>query len=181
MQNPDRKKTFPTHDSSSEVTWNKIMLWVSENHKLIRKIASPYYMYIPGDKEDLYQEATLAAYKTEIIIKKKNAPEKFVQFFRVIFRTDCIKMASGLQTVHCLEDYFLPLQEETIPTREPKKKDISQALKAVSKRQKEICLWLLQQPTPVSTPDIAKEFNVSRRHACRLVSNSVQRIAEASL
>jgi RNA polymerase sigma factor (sigma-70 family) len=181
MQNSSKENVSLPQDSLSKDTWNKIMLWVSGNHSLIRKIASPYYMYIAGDREDLYQEATLAAYKTEIIIRKKNAPEKFVQFFRVIFRTDCIKMASGLQTVHCLEDYFLPLQEETIPTKEPKKKDISQALEAVSKRQKEVCLWLLQQPTPVSTPDIAKEFNVSRRHACRLVSNSVQRIAEASL
>jgi len=136
MQNLNRKKAFQTHDALSEVTWNKIMLWVSENHSLIRRIASPYYIYIAGDREDLYQEATLAAYKTEIVIRKKNAPEKFVQFFRVIFRTDCIKMASGLRTVHCLEDYFLPLQEETTPTKEPKKKDISKALEAVSKRQK---------------------------------------------
>ena len=49
---------------------------------------------------------------------------------------------------------------------------------AVSRRQREVCRWLLQQPTPVSTPDIAKEFKVSRRHACRLVSDSIQRIQE---
>ncbi len=181
MHKTESKIIYSQQDSFSEDTWNKIMCWVSVNHKLIRRIASPYYMYMAGDSEDLYQEATLAAYKAEIITRKKKTPEKFIQFFRVIFKTDCIKMASGLQTVHCLEDYFLPLQEETIPMREPNKKDINQALEAVSKRQKEICLWLLDQPIPVSTPDIAKEFNVSRRHACRLVSNSVQRITEASL
>ncbi len=181
MQRAQSKIIHSQTDSFSQDTWNKIMRWVSANHKLIRRIASPYYMYMPGDNEDLYQEATLAAYKAEIITRKKKCPKEFIQFFRVIFRTDCIKMASGLQTVHCLEDYFLPLQEETTPVKEPNKKDINQALKAVSKRQKEVCLWLLQQPTPVSTPDIAKEFNVSRRHACRMVSNSVQRITEASL
>ena len=47
---------------------------------------------------------------------------------------------------------------------------------AVSKRQREICRWLLQQSTPASTPDIAKEFNISRRHACRVVSQSIQKI-----
>jgi hypothetical protein len=35
----------------------------------------------------------------------------------------------------------------------------------------------LQQPEPVSTPDLAREFKVSRRHACRLISSSIERIS----
>ena len=86
-------------------------------------------------------------------------------------------MASGIQTVHCLEDYLLPSPEKpNEETSEPEEIEIEQALQAVSKRQREICRWLLQQSTPASTPDIAREFNISRRHACRVVSESIQKI-----
>jgi len=98
----------------------------------------------------------------------------------VIFRTNCIQLASGIQTVHCLEDYFLPSLEQEEKTKEPEKEKIRQALTAVTTRQREICLWLLRQPVPVGTRDIAREFKVSRRHACRLVMHSIQRISGAS-
>ncbi|MBU1245342.1 sigma-70 family RNA polymerase sigma factor [Myxococcota bacterium] len=166
---------------SSQETWNMALQWVSTHQKLIRQIASPYIRHMTADKEDLYQEATIAAFKAILTSRKKKKPEQFTPFFRVIFKTCCIKAASGIHTVHCLEDYYLPFPEKQKKTEEPNKSKINQALKTVSKRQREVCLWLLQQPNPVSTPDIAKEFNVSRRHACRLVSNSIQRISGASL
>ena len=165
--------------SNSEI-WSMAQQWVSTNKKLIRQIASPYFKFMAGDYEDLYQEAIIAAFKALIISRKKKKQEQFVRYFRVIFRTNCILLASGVQTVHCLEDYFLPSPEQEEKTKEPKIEEINQALKAVTARQKEICLWLLRQPVPVGTRDIAKEFNVSRRHACRLVMHSIQRISGAS-
>jgi len=130
-----------------------------------------------GDYEDLYQEAMIASVKALITCSKKESPERFIPYFRVIFKTSCIKMASGIQTVHCLEDYFLPFPEKhEDEIMEPEALEIEQALMAVSKRQREICHWLLQQSTPASTPDIAEEFSISRRHACRLVSESIRRI-----
>jgi len=162
---------------SSQETWDMALQWVSANQKLIRQIASPYLRHMTADNEDLYQEATIAAFKAILTARKKKKPEQFIPFFRVIFKTCCIKAASGIQTVHCLDDYYLPFPEKQKTTAEPKKNKIDQALKTVSKRQREVCLWLLQQPKPVSTPDIAKEFNVSRRHACRLVNKSIQRIS----
>jgi RNA polymerase sigma factor (sigma-70 family) len=134
-----------------------------------------------GDYEDLYQEAAIATVKALITAQKKESPERFIPFFRVIFKTRCIKLASGIQTVHCLEDYLLPCPDEyEDEIKEPEAIEIEQALMVVSKRQREICHWLLQQSTPASTPDIAREFNVSRRHACRLVSESIQRIEGAA-
>lgn len=154
--------------------------WVSTNHKLIRQMASPYFRFMAGDDEDLYQEAIIVAFKAFVISKKKGQPEKFVPFFRVIFKTNCIKLAPGVQTVHCLEDHiFLSSEQPEEVAGEPRRKDINEALAGVTRRQREICLWLLKQPTPVSTPDIAQEFNVSRRHACRLVSGSIQNILGA--
>ncbi len=161
-------------------TWNMAQQWVAANQKLIRQIATPYRRFIAGDNQDLYQEATIAAYKAFISTRKKGTPERFTPFFRVIFQTNCIKLSSGIQTVHCLEDYFLPIPEQSERIREPKKREIQQALSKVSERQREVCLWVLRQPTPASTPDIANKFKVSRRHACRLVSNSIQRISGAS-
>jgi chromosomal replication initiation ATPase DnaA len=76
-----------------------------------------------------------------------------------------------------LEDYLLPCSEEPFEEIEAAGEfEIEQALQAVSKRQREICRWLLQQSTPASTPDIAREFKISRRHACRVVSESIQKI-----
>ena len=175
--------SLPTDQQlSRQETWFTALQWVSLNHKLIRQIASPYIKFMVGDYEDLYQEAVIASLKALITSRKKESPEQFIPFFRVIFKTNCIKLASGVQTVHCLEDYFLPYPEEDEDEiKEPEVIEIEKALMAVSTRQREICLWLLQQPTPASTPDIAKEFNVSRRHACRLVSDSIQRIQGAAL
>ena len=160
--------------------WSMAQQWVSANKKLIRQIASPYFRFMAGDNEDLYQEAIIAAFKALVISRKKKKQEQFVRYFRVIFRTNCILLASGIQTVHCLEDYFLPSQEQKEKIKEPEKEEIKQALTAVTTRQKEICLWLLRQPVPVGTRDIAREFNVSRRHACRLVMHSIQRISGAT-
>ncbi len=162
---------------STQETWSTALHWVSSNRKLIRQIASPYIKFMAGDYEDLYQEAMISSVKALITCRKKKSPERFIPYFRVIFKTSCIKMASGIQTVRCLEDYFLPFPEKhQDELKEPEADEIDQALMAVSKRQREICLWLLQQSTPASTPDIAEEFSISRRHACRLVSESIRRI-----
>ncbi len=55
--------------------------WVSANRKLIRQIASPYFRFMAGDTEDLYQEATIVAFKALIASRKKDKPEQFIPFF----------------------------------------------------------------------------------------------------
>ncbi len=165
---------------SCQEIWDWAQQWVEANQKLIRQIATPYRRFMAGDNQDLYQEATIAAYKAFISTREKGSPERFTPFFRVIFQTNCIKLSSGIQTVHCMEDYFLPLPEQSEMVREPKKEEVQLALSKVTARQREVCLWILSQPTPASTPDIANQFKVSRRHACRLVSNSIQTITGAS-
>lgn len=172
--------SLPTDQQlSRQETWSTALRWVSSNKSLIRQIASPYIKFMVGDYKDLYQEATIASVKALTTSRKKESPERFVPFFRVIFKTSCIKLASGIQTVHCLEDYLLPCQEDPYEEiEEPDEFEIEQALSAVGKRQREICRWLLQQSTPASTPDIAREFNISRRHACRVVSDSIKKIQE---
>ncbi|MBU0909602.1 MAG: sigma-70 family RNA polymerase sigma factor [Proteobacteria bacterium] len=163
--------------TDSNEMWAMAMQWVSENRKLIRQIASPYIRHMAADSNDLFQEAAIAAYKALISSQKKEKPNQFVPFFRVIFKTNCIRLASGIQTVQSLEDYQLPCPEKPEESDELETGRIEEALQAVSKRQREICIWLLQQPEPVSTPDLARKFKVSRRHACRLISSSIERIS----
>ena len=164
----------------SPKTWATAMQWVKTNKRLVRQVAAPYAKFMAGDSEDLYQEATISAYNALLSCMKNGQRERFVPFFRVIFKTNCIKLASGIQTVHCLEEYFLPPQEEAVEVIEPETDRIDDVLQMVSKRQRQICLWLLDQPTPVSALDIAREFKVSKRHAYRLISNTLQRISEVS-
>ncbi|EKD39756.1 MAG: hypothetical protein ACD_75C00302G0008 [uncultured bacterium] len=173
--------TLPTSTGKdTRETWNIALQWVSANQKFIRKVAAPYMRHMAAEKTDLLQEATIAAFKAVIATRKKDKPDQFISFFRVIFKTNCIKLATGIHTVHCLEDFYLPCSdpvEESHEIDETTSTRINEALQSVSKRQREVCLWLLQQSVPASTPDIAKKFQVSRRHACRLVSGSIQRIS----
>jgi len=173
---------FIDQQEISNEMWKKAMLWVSTNKKLIRQIASPYRFYMAAESSDLFQEATIAAFKALLASRKKEKPKQFVPFFRVIFKTNCIKLASGIQTEHCLEVHNLPG-----PARREEQEDfenteaVEKALATVSKRQRQVCIWLLEQSEPASTPELAKEFNISRRHACRLVSSSIKRIAGVPL
>ena len=164
-------------------TWAEAVEWVSANRKLVRQIAAPYLRFMQADSNDLFQEATIAAFKALIAARRKEKPKQFVPYFRVIFKTNCIKLASGIQTVPDLEEHHLfvlcPEQERQAPEEQDAGK-VEEALRMVSERQREVCLWLLAQPVPVSTPDLARKFKVSRRHACRLISSSIEKITGAA-
>jgi len=157
------------------------MEWASANRKLIRQIAAPYLRFMQADRNDLFQEATIAAFKALIVARRKENPHQFVPYFRIIFKTNCIKLASGIQTVPSLEEFEILCPDEQAESGEQEAKMVEAALKTVSNRQREVCLWLLQQPEPVSAPDLAREFKVSRRHACRLISSSIEIISGAVL
>ena len=176
--------TPPIHSNQKTANrkiWATAMEWASTNRKLIRQIASPYLRFMQADGNDLFQEATIAAFKALIVTRKKEKPEQFVPYFSVIFKTNCIKLASGILTVLSLEEYYLFCSDEQKKQEEQETWQVEEALKTVSKRQREICLWLLRQTDPVSTPDLAREFKVSRRHACRLISSSIETISGAAL
>jgi RNA polymerase sigma factor (sigma-70 family) len=165
---------------TNQETWQTALQWVESNRPLIRRIAAPYLRHMAADSDDLLQEAALAAFQALRAVRRKQAAGQFTSYFRVIFKTHCLKLASGIQTVHSLEDYlpYRSEQEEERPTPEPRQ--IEQALEQVSKRQREVCTWILGQAEPVSTPELAQHFKVSRRHACRLIHNSIARLTRAA-
>jgi len=164
------------HISSNQI-WELAVQWVDDNKKLVRQIAAPYQRHMAADTSDLFQEATISAFNAINIVLKKEKSAQFTQFFRVIFRTNCIKLASGVRAIHCdINHVSSPLNEQ----EHPEAKDhtaLNNAFNVMTKRQRQVCHWILNQPLPISTPDLAKQFKISRRHACRLVSSSLERIS----
>ena len=175
----DGQKTINKKQTDKKY-WEEAQKWVSSHKKLIHQAASPYFRHMAADSEDLQQEAVVAAYFALCEIKRKNKPDQFMQFFRVIFKTNCIKLSSGIQTVNTLEDHHLPFSTTQLDDywdlTEPGDPRIDDALSKLSERQREICRWLLSQPLPATAPDIAKRFNISCRHAFRIISHTIDKI-----
>lgn len=153
------------------------MRWVSENQDLVRQMAHTYRRHMLAENADLMQEATIAAFKAIKASRRKGQPGELQRFFRVIFKTNCIKLASGVQTAECPEIHKLPLSDEQHDEEEVfDRKEIEKALKRMTRRQREVCNWLLTQPEPVSIPAIARQFQITTRQACRLINCSIKRI-----
>ena len=166
--------------STGEI-WELCMQWISANRRFIRMIAFPYLEHMAADREDLYQEAAIAAYQAFTACLERGEPNQFIPYFRVIFKTNCLKMASGVQAIASIEDhqFTYPEKEEPI-VPEPEQRKIEKALKSVTRKQRKICIWLLQQHKPVKINDISEEFKVSRRHAFRVMSNIYERISQVA-
>jgi DNA-directed RNA polymerase specialized sigma subunit len=105
-----------------------------------------------------------------------------VAFFRVIFRTHCLRLANGIQTVHLAND-VLPdactVEEET-PRSEPLPLEIDAALRNLSGRERDICRWILDQDRPVNINQAAEYFHLSRRHISRLLHKGLKHLSEAA-
>ena len=112
-----------------------------------------------------------------LLPKKKEKEDRFGPYFRVIFRTNCIKLASGIRSISLEEIPRMPASE---PSEWLEKKEdrriIVRGLGQLTKRERQTCNWLLQQPKPASAPDLANEFKITKRHAFRLISNSLNRL-----
>lgn len=158
------------------------MQWVGSNRNLIHSIAAPYLRHMAADSDDLFQEATVAAFMTLITTRKKQMSQRFAPFFRIIFKTHCLKLATGIPTTILNDSILHPCEQEEDEERfpEPFQIEIEEALQAVGEREREVCTWILEQTKPVTASQIAQHFRVSHRHACRLVHNAVEQITKAA-
>ena len=174
-------RTDQPRDTDQE-TWLTARRWVTENMRLIHWIANPYRNHMAADEDDLLQEATMAAFQALTTAEKKQAAQRFVPFFRVIFKTRCLRLASGIQTVQPANDVLLDAceLEAAPPLHEPLPIELDQALKGLSQREREICRWILNQERPVNMHQAAEHFHLSRRHFSRLLHNILYQLAEAA-
>ena len=171
----DPSGTNSRADTAEEV-WKTARQWVSTNKGLIREIASPYRRYMASDREDLQQEAIIAAFMALNVSRAKNVPDALPRFFRIIFTSNCMKLAYGIRSENNLEehDFIWPEHEKE---GEPDRDMIEEALKVVCNSHRAICLWLLDQPWPTSTKDVAVHFKVSRRYVREAISSVVRQIS----
>lgn len=176
-----RQPTTPEHPAGSsppsQALWETALAWVAANRTLVRQIAAPYRRHMAADTTDLEQEAVVAAFQALQEIARKEEAGPIGPFFRVIFRTNCIRLASGIRTMDCAEidNIPAPLQEQE-QQREAEQEVIQKALQGMTKRQRQFCTWLLRQPEPVNMGEVARAFKISRRHAFRLLSGSIDRL-----
>lgn len=176
MQNRAQNSDFaPPRQFAKADIWCLAQTWVKSNHVLIRCIAAPYYRYIPGDLQDLEAEALLTAYQVLENLLAKNKPVMLVnRHFRIVFRTRCMSLATGVITTKFdLSQIPGPYQEQQ---QKLDQEVIQETLQVLTNRQRQISQWILSQPKPVSTSMVAKKYGVQRRTIQAVLSNAIDRI-----
>ncbi|HFC00418.1 MAG TPA: sigma-70 family RNA polymerase sigma factor [Phaeodactylibacter sp.] len=156
--------------------WFLAQAWVKSNHVLIWCIAAPYYKYMTCDFQDLEHEAMLTAYQVMSGLLRKNKKLLLMsRYYRVVFRTRCIKLTTGMIVANCdIEQLSVPDQAQK--QQELDEEVIQDALQVLTNRQRQISQWILSQPKPVSTSMVAKKYGVQRRTIQAVLSNAIDRI-----
>jgi DNA-directed RNA polymerase specialized sigma24 family protein len=134
-----------------------------------------------SDAKDIEQEAILTAFITlNILAKKGEDANRLGAYFRVMFRTQCIRMAAGVVVsnfVDINQVAFIPYKQQPY---ELDHSSIQQALQQVSRRQRQISQWILDQPNPVNTTLIAQQFGVRERTVRAILFNAIRKIEETN-
>jgi len=133
-----------------------------------------------SDSSDLAGEAQLAVYQVISVLIDQNKDLSLTsKYFRIVFRTRCIQMAAGVALAN-EQQATLAIQKEQSPDpNESSELDdaiISQALSALTGRQRLVSLWILSQPRPVSFYTIANHFGIHIQSVRRILSNAIRRI-----
>ncbi len=162
---------------SCEHQWKTAISWVQSNHTLVDCIVGSYRRYMASSPKDIEHEAILAAFCTLSTLAQKEQPgSKFGSYFRVQFRTRCIKMATGGMGNNFKDIDQIPLISSEQRVKEIDHEIIEQALQKMSNRQRQISRWILTQATPASTNLIAQEFGICGRTVRNIVCNAIKRV-----
>jgi len=167
---------FKEQTLTRKETWELAVRWLSTNRKLVREVSSPYRQHMPADWEDLRQEALIAAFKAIIASRKKKKPRLLARYFIVNFRSQCMKLAYGIRAEEYAEDHEC-IRDEYEEEDERDWGKIEEALRVTGSRNQAICLWLLKHPGSLTTRDIARHFNVTQRHARRVIRTVTQQLS----
>jgi len=163
----------------NEHQWQTAILWVQSNDALVRHVASPYSRYMASGSKDIEQEAILTAFCTLEVLKKKRVDEsRLGAYFRVNFRTRCIRMATGIAVSSFANIDQIPAMAPDLDNHDLDHSVIEQALQGISSRQRLISRWILEQQRPVSTTIVASEFGICSRTVRAIISNAVKQIKE---
>ncbi len=100
------------------------------------------------------------------------------RYFRVVFRSRCIQMTMGVNLVSDLDFeqiYFAHGQIQS-HQQELDQQTIDAALVSLTKRQRQVAEWILNQKTPVSVTLISQHFGITTRGVRKLINNAIIRI-----
>jgi RNA polymerase sigma factor (sigma-70 family) len=167
-------------NSNNQNIWPLAQSWVSSNRVLIWCIAAPYYRFMSCDSRDLTGEAQIAVYQVIAVLIDQNKDLSLTsRYFRTVFRTRCIQMAAGVALAK-EPPASIAFQKEQYPDlNESSQLDetvVSEALSALTGRQRLVSLWILSQPRPVSFNTIANHFGIHIQSVRRILSNAIRRI-----
>ena len=157
--------------------WYLAQVWVKSNRVLIRCIAGPYFRYMSCEMHDLEGEALLAAHQVLVLLcRKQKSLSHMNRYYRVVFRTRCISLATGLQATEYEIEQVPAVDVQSDQQEELDETVISEALEVLTKRQRQISEWILSQPTPVSTTTVGKRFGIRSRTVRTILNNAIKRI-----
>jgi hypothetical protein len=132
------------------------------------------------DSYDLAGEAQLAVYQVISVLIDQNKDLSFTgKYFRIVFRTRCIQMAAGVALANEQQATVAIQKEQSPDLDEPSDLDesvITEALSALTDRQRLVSQWILSQPKPVSFYTIANHFGIHIQSVRRILSYSIRRI-----
>lgn len=166
--------------NKNTIIWQQAQSWAHANKTLIWCIAAPYYRYMPCDFIDLAGEAQVVVFQVISSLTDQNEDmSKIAPYFRVVYRTRCIQLAAGVPNVADLipAEVVAMEQEQSIDLDES---IIKQALLILTHRQRQVSMWILEQPYPVSIATIARHFGIQGRTIREILSNSIKRIENSS-
>jgi len=133
-----------------------------------------------SDSSDLAGEAQLAVYQVISVLIDQNKDLSLTnKYFRIVFRTRCIQMAAGVALANEQQATVAIQKEQSPDPNESSELDdaiISQALFALTGRQRLVSLWILSQPRPVSFYTIANHFGIHIQSVRKILSNAIRRI-----
>ena len=162
---------------SRQHQWETARIWVQSNYSLIRLISSPYCRYMASGTKDIKQEAILTAFNTlHLLAQKGENTNRLGAYFRVMFKTQCIKMATGVVVTDFIDIDQISSVSTEQTNYELDQYYIEQALQQISTRQRRIAQWILEQPKPVSTTLIAEKFGIQRRTVRAILCNAIKRL-----
>lgn len=155
--------------------WHLGLTWVKSNRVLILCIAAPYHKHMQCNSQDLESEALLVAFQIlSSLIHKQKDLSLMSKYFRVVFRSHCIKMTIGVSIADSDLDRVSIDQ-----VQKPQNLDqeiINEALQALTERQRQISQWILEQPTPVSTRTVGHKFGINDRTVRTIINNAIKRL-----
>lgn len=156
--------------------WCFANTWVRSQRVLIWCIAAPFYHHMRCSAQDVESESLLTAYQVMVsLIAQGKDMNAMTKYFRVVFKSRCIRMTFGVKLVDIELDQ-IQMDCEQNQREELDQAVIDQALKALTTRQREISCWILSQPTPVNMDNISRAFGIRKRTAQAILSNAIQRL-----